>query len=792
MMIEDPSRGETIFRMRANPIAGLLFCLLLIAGYSGGVRADAVKGLSLPSVSTMPAPPAKDAAASSDESGEASITGALEAAQADVRKATEEGDALPAGATLEERLERNRLQEHLVETLTRHRDVLARLPEANRRAENRQREAKAWSGFLQAPPYSLLLVDELREALETANIEIQAALTRKALVGEGSEDAEKRFKAAEVAARQSEERLSQATSPDGQKRQTWLRDLARLRSRVAAEDIAEAQAQALAAAATAALKRADVALLKTQLAEARKSVRFTQADLDGVLAVIDRQKAELEQRSRKLEEAGPGIRVEVKRAQDALAAARSQPSSAPEQASTATKARLALFEQALAWRQFQADTHDLAVEGVQRLIELQNWERTGWQYRWYLVNGSDVAKFPEARAVIDDRIARLESWGRYIDREIALSNGRIGEFELRQRAGQSADEAEMTQKFIAAEKERADLVRSLQRSVDNFRRTLAVWRAEFDSGDKDQPVRRTAEFWGQALWDGLQSLWNFELFNVEDTLDIDGRKVVATRSVTVGKSLGVVLLVLAGYLLSSRVLRLVRRLAVEQFGLNAGHTHTVLRWVHFVFLTMLFVVALYMANIPLTVFAFLGGALAIGVGFGTQVLLKNMISGVMLLIERPLRVGDMIEVGTVVGTVSNISIRSSTIRTSDGIEILVPNSTFVENNVTNWTYSNAKVRRSVSIGVDYAASPDHVREVLLSVAQEHPAVVVDPPPRVLLDDFGPDAVLFRLQYWIDYGRGADGSLIASELRVLIFRALTAAGISIPLPQRVVYLKKEED
>lgn len=777
--------------MRISLIAGAAFCLLLSAGCSVASRAEGVKGLSLPTLSGLPAAPTGDANQTPSESAGATIADALEAAQADVRKAAADGGAFPAGATQEEWLERDHLQQHLVDTLIRHRDALVRLPEAQRRAAERLKEAKAWTGFPQPPPYSLLLVDQLREALQTASVEIQAADTRKTMVAEVSLEAEKSFKAAEVLARQSEERLSSETTLEGRARQSWLHDLARLRSRVAAEDVAEAQVQTALATAAGALKRADVDLLKIELAEARKTIRFTQADLDGVLAVIDKQRAHLDEQGKKLSEAAGGVRLEVQRAQEALTAARAQ---APKASETPAdqKARLALLEEMVAWRQFQADTHDLAVEGTQRLIELQNWERTGWQYRWRLVNGSDTAKLPEARAVLDDHISRLENLSRYIDREIALSDGRIGEFQLRQKAGQSADEAAMTMRFIAAERERAELLRTAQQSMENFRSTLTVWQAEFHSGAQDWSVRRAAGMWARAGWDAVQSFWNFELFSADDSLDIDGRKVVATRSITVGKSLGVVLLLLVGYLLSSWVLRLIRRLAVGQLGLNAGHTNTVLRWLHFIVLSMLFIVTLYMANIPLTIFAFLGGALAIGVGFGTQVLLKNMISGVMLLIERPLRVGDMIEVGSVVGTVTNISIRSSTVRTSDGIEILVPNSTFVENNVTNWTYSNAKVRRSISVGVDYATSPDRVSEVLLSVAQEHPSVVADPPPRVLLEDFGPDAICFSLQYWIDYARGADGSLIASELRILMARALTAAGISIPFPQRVVYLKKEKE
>lgn len=773
--------------MRKSLIVATAMSVTLAVGLPAVVRADGVGGLPLPTGSAASTVPAKAPV----ESDSATIAAALTVAAADLQKSQEGDGTVPSGATQEELLERNHLLGHLVDTLARHRDALARLPEVQRRSDERQKEEKAWTGFAQSPPYSLLLVDQLREALETASVEVQAAGTRKTMMTAESDEAEKRFKAAEVLSRQSEERLSMETSADGRNRQAWLHDLARLRSRIAAEDIAEEQTQVAIADAEEATKRAETRLLETQLGQARKSVRFSQSDLDGVLAAIDRQRAQLEERAKSLSVATAAVHQEVERAQQALTEARAQLPKSTE-SSEQRAVRLVQLAQWVELRQRQSDNHDLAMESVQRLLELQSWERTGWQYRWHLVNGSDTNFLPEARALLDQRIAQLENLSRYIEREIELSNGRIGEFELRRKGTLSATDADLVTRFIAAERDRTEVLRSAQQAVENFRRTLKVWREEFMAGSGDWSLSRLADRWEKAAWRGFQAFWNFELFSAEDSLDIDGRKVQATRSITVGKSLGVVLLLLAGYLLSGMALRFIRRLAIGQLGLNAGHTNTVLRWLHFILLSMLFIVALYMANIPLTVFAFLGGALAIGVGFGTQVLLKNMISGVMLLVERPLRVGDMVEVGSVVGTVTNISIRSSTVRTSDGIEILVPNSTFIENNVTNWTYSNAKVRRSVSVGVDYGAAPEHVCKVLLAVAHDHPSVVTDPPPRVLLEDFGADAMGFKLQYWIDYGQGADGSLIASELRIMIAQALAAAGIQIPFPQRVVHLKKADD
>ena len=113
------------------------------------------------------------------------------------------------------------------------------------------------------------------------------------------------------------------------------------------------------------------------------------------------------------------------------------------------------------------------------------------------------------------------------------------------------------------------------------------------------------------------------------------------------------------------------------------------------------------------------------------------------------------------------------------------------NNVVNWTYSHARVRQAITVGTDYGTAPPHVAATLLDVARRHGEVLPEPAPRVLLEDFGADALMFCLEYWIDYAQGADGRQIASDLRFMIEAAFTDAGIGIPYPQRVVHLHAAE-
>ena len=206
-------------------------------------------------------------------------------------------------------------------------------------------------------------------------------------------------------------------------------------------------------------------------------------------------------------------------------------------------------------------------------------------------------------------------------------------------------------------------------------------------------MRPLTAYLGDAYYgvrNGAREVWNFELFTAEDTIDVDGRKITATRSVTVGKSVGAVVLLVLGYLITSWFVQRLERQLVARFKADPNVARIARRWLQVILVAVLFVLALDLVKIPLTVFAFLGGALAIAFGFGTQNLLKNLISGIMLLVERPLKIGDLVEIGGVVGTVTNISIRSSTIRTAEGIETLVPNSVLVQHNVTNWTHTSAR------------------------------------------------------------------------------------------------------
>ena len=195
-------------------------------------------------------------------------------------------------------------------------------------------------------------------------------------------------------------------------------------------------------------------------------------------------------------------------------------------------------------------------------------------------------------------------------------------------------------------------------------------------------------------------------------------------------------------------------------------------------------------NVPLAAFAFISGAVAIGVGFGAQNIINNFISGWILMWERPIKIGDFLELGDVKGSVESINTRSTRIRRVDGVHLLVPNSFLLENTVTNWTLIDQLVRTTVRVGVAYGSDVNRVTELLQQAAQEHPKVLESPRSSVIFDDFGDNALVFDLNVWIHATAESDLRGTRSDLRYRIDALFSAAGIVIAYPQRDVHVDGE--
>lgn len=220
---------------------------------------------------------------------------------------------------------------------------------------------------------------------------------------------------------------------------------------------------------------------------------------------------------------------------------------------------------------------------------------------------------------------------------------------------------------------------------------------------------------------------------------------------------------------------------------DIGVRHAVASMVRYAVITIGMLIILQTAGIDLSTLTVLAGALGIGIGFGLQNITNNLVSGIILLFERPIKVGDRIEVGEVHGDVVKISPRATTVVTNDNIAIIVPNSDFITGRVTNWSYTDRDVRFYVPVGVSYGTDPEKVSRILLDVASAHAGVLKQPKPDVLFEEFGESSLNFVLRVWTREFITTPG-VLRSQLNFMISRSFKEHGIEIPFPQRDVHIR----
>ena len=274
----------------------------------------------------------------------------------------------------------------------------------------------------------------------------------------------------------------------------------------------------------------------------------------------------------------------------------------------------------------------------------------------------------------------------------------------------------------------------------------------------------------------LASLWTAPLYRTGDTVVQFNQLVIAILIILFG--------VILVRMLSGSLMQRIGRAGA----LSAQQAHVMRKLVAYLGYVIVILIALPFAGIPITIFAVLGGALAIGVGFGAQNLLNNLISGLILLMERPIRIGDVVELDNEKGRVEDIGNRCVRIRRFDGVHVLVPNSYFLEQRVVNWTLKSSDVRGTVSIGVAYGSAVEKVRELILQAANEQERIDHSQwPPEVLFEDFGDNSLLFTLYFWTHVNAPMDLRRLQSALRFRIDGLFAEAGIVIAFPQRDIHL-----
>ena len=291
-------------------------------------------------------------------------------------------------------------------------------------------------------------------------------------------------------------------------------------------------------------------------------------------------------------------------------------------------------------------------------------------------------------------------------------------------------------------------------------------------------TRRILDFSAVLLWLSLM----LSFFGLANPL-IAATKTALSTSLAIGSleiSLGHVLAFVIAIWASFLVSRFLRFLLEEDIyrhlHLGSGIPHAISTMLHYVILLVGFFIALGALGIDLTKITILAGAFSVGIGFGLQNVINNFVSGLILLFERPIKIGDVIEVGGNLGEVRRIGIRASVIRTADGAEVILPNGSLISSQVTNWTFSDRKRAVELSVGVVAGADVQRVSELLKTTAASHPDVAQEPAPRVYVVNMNAAAATFQLRVWTD--RHEAWAQLRSDLSVSINDALTREKIAI--------------
>lgn len=414
--------------------------------------------------------------------------------------------------------------------------------------------------------------------------------------------------------------------------------------------------------------------------------------------------------------------------------------------------------------------------GAQLLLEINAMQQKEWATLLEAVHQNTIDAWRAAKALIESDIRQIEIYRPRVDARITEIRSNLDSIDRELQApGMAGARKTTAERLRDTVRDQLEIFLELQTSLASLRSTQDRILLEVESRIAEKSIgEKLVLQWSRAS-QAFNTFWNYPL-----TIT-DGHPVTAGKII-----LGALGFATALYFARRLALRL-RRVLVGRFHFQEGQAHAVQVLLFYILAIAFFFTTLHWLNIPLTVFAFLGGALMVGIGFGSQNLMNNFISGLIILLERNVNVGDLVEVDGHVGRIISLGARCSTLRKFDGVEVLIPNSSLLEKNVINWTLSDPNHRFDFLVGVAYGTDLQKAQRLFLQAMTEQPEVLKDPAPTALLESFGDSAIIFHLYFWMRIGVG-NAPEIGSRIRFRIYALCRENEIEIPFPQRDIHIR----
>lgn len=276
-------------------------------------------------------------------------------------------------------------------------------------------------------------------------------------------------------------------------------------------------------------------------------------------------------------------------------------------------------------------------------------------------------------------------------------------------------------------------------------------------------------------WDNLAtSLWNLRL---NDKMDL-----------TLGKICLAIFLLALGWVSAKWISHRFSSHIVGRMWRNKGAVAAVENLTYYILLIIFGLIALHVAQVPLTIFTLFGGALAIGLGFGSQNILSNFISGIILQVEQPVKVGDIIEVEGTIGSVQHIGGRSTKLIASNNTHIIIPNSYFLDKKFINWTLTDNVIRSKIEVSFMPNSQLEDIEAVIADTLQAFPRILSIPQPKILLQNFGGISIDYMIYFWLPIETSLDRTELESNFRKLLLKNINNRGVSLALPPTLQMVK----
>ena len=784
---EKPAPDPASMRLRAIFV---LFCLLWPVSVSvvpsGWGAVNPLMSAVAKPANTQPAPPAAPEM-TDDVINESRIK--LESRLAELRlqllpKAVAAlGMTYRGVASPQELQEWEKLTNRLAGILDNQVSTLIRLKNIRTASRDRTVEIKGWQGFPEKPPYPISLLDSLNDAIHAKEINLQAQDVLRSTIEGEFEEFSGGLKKSRTQVHLAEENVEKSAGKPEEQRSQWLLILARLRDEVNQAGVVYGEARRLMLKEAEEGTRAEIDFLSRKLAVAIGQYRFSEEELEQKLQAINKRQQMLDGELDRAEHEGEDALKSLEAAEEAVRKGQAEPASLKK-----AKVSLDQLLKELELRQVLFDAADFRMQILRGMLLLLKHETGIWQERYAIANGRGTRESAEELKRRQNDLVIIAKWKEYVSSKRSSLQALIkSQQEKLSSASLSRPDRENTQKILTVYERQESLLRRGDEVLNEYEQ-LARRRNEETTGKQGKVTLAGRARQALAMISSMAGkIWNAELYVAEETIIAEGKKFLKPRSVTLGKLMEAVIILIVGSWVIRRLKRLFHWFATHRLKLSINEAHLYSRLLSYVMFVVVLVGALIFVNIPLAVFAFFGGALAIGIGFGAQNLINNFISGIILMFDRTIKMGDIVEVDGHRGRVTTIGMRSSTIKRFDGVEMLVPNSLFLQQNVTNWTSSDKRARYSISVGVAYGSPSQDVQRLILKAVEDQQEVLHDPPAYVVFDNFADSSLNFTAYFWIELIPEINSLVVFSDIRHRIGERLAGAGIAIPFPQRDLHL-----